>query len=238
MAQADSRLDAKTFSLIYQGEEYMAADLKASTHESLIMPMQKSSTPTSETLWNASEIEDIQSSGKKLIGYVDTSKLNTCSTMWAKWVAGKETPSWLGKQDAGYTNTYEVNFWDAGWSTVIKDRLGSLIDQGFDGVFLDDIMEYYEMESTLAVSQKARVVRDLVVDLHSYADVKLKQVHGNAYDTSAFKFIVNGAPFLIDDTSFEGTFPKAANKLAYYAAVDGVLAETISPATLPMHIKK
>ena len=90
---------------------------------------------------------------RKLISYMSIGEANKACFYWDnRWVskAGKKTsaaPGWLDKPNSsGWEGAWKVKFWDQGWQAIIIDRpdsyLNKIIDQGFDGVYLDIIDGY------------------------------------------------------------------------------------------------
>jgi len=92
-------------------------------------------------------------SARKLISYMSIGEANSACFYWDhRWVSkvGKKTraaPGWLDKPNAsGWEGAWKVKFWDRAWQGVIIDRpdsyLNQIIDQGFDGVYLDIVDGY------------------------------------------------------------------------------------------------
>lgn len=90
---------------------------------------------------------------RKLISYMSIGEANRSCFYWDhRWVSqsGKKTsaaPGWLDKPNSsGWEGAWKVKFWDRGWQAIIIDRpdsyLNKIIDQGFDGVYLDIIDGY------------------------------------------------------------------------------------------------
>lgn len=90
---------------------------------------------------------------RKLISYMSIGEANKACFYWDnRWVSksGKKTsaaPAWLDKPNSsGWEGAWKVKFWDRAWQAVIIDRpdsyLNKIIDQGFDGVYLDIIDGY------------------------------------------------------------------------------------------------
>ncbi len=59
-------------------------------------------------------------------------------------------PSWLGRENPNWEGNYIVHYWDRDWQNIIfgsnNSSLGTILSQGFDGVYLDiiDAFDYYE----------------------------------------------------------------------------------------------
>lgn len=228
-----SKLGIKNYGLLYQGANYTKEALSAAPHDLLIIPMGKAMTPGgTEILWSTQEIQDIKNSGdgKLLIGYIDTGRINTFSQSWdSTWVDGNGVPKpqhdWLVGR-VGSSNAYAVNYWEPEWETILFNRLDKLIDQGFNGVFLDDVMDYFVRrgDNPNNIAQAAQEMRDLILSLRKHADEKIDSLPGDK-DPEDFLFIVNGAPFLISDGNHGDVDLLTQKDRDYFNAIDAILAE-------------
>ena len=223
--------------LIYQGAQYTLAGLIAAKQPMLIInPARTSDTgaPASETLWTSSEISQIKQSGKQIEGYVDLSRINSFSKMWnASWSAdgtangplnGATAPAWLGAHAA--TDTWNADFTNKDWQALVEARIGTMIDQGFNGTLLDDPGEYYVRgtdgndHNDLSDSQRrsnAQAMRDFIVAIRNYADAKILARDGYLNDSNRFKLFLNGAPYVVTDAADADAnlgLPDAATKIS------------------------
>ncbi|MGE0765673.1 MAG: endo alpha-1,4 polygalactosaminidase [Hyphomicrobiaceae bacterium] len=59
-------------------------------------------------------------------------------------------PSWLGRENERWRGNYQVRFWYSGWQDLImhgeNSYLSRIISAGFDGVYLDRVDAYYDIE--------------------------------------------------------------------------------------------
>lgn len=66
------------------------------------------------------------------------------------WLWGLLAPSWRGPHNAAWAGNYGVRYWEQGWADIIFDKPGSYIERiisaGFDGVYLDKVDEFADME--------------------------------------------------------------------------------------------
>lgn len=214
------------YALIYNGSSYTVAGLKASDHDLLIINparvIQTTGTP-GETLWSATELSTIKNGTKVVLGYLNVAKINDYTSEWkAEWtsngtasgtnVAGK-APDFL-RPDGAATNTRLVDFTKADWEKVLTDRIDQMIAQHFDGMFLDDVLQYYTPYGT-SLAASARAMRDLITDLSTYAHSK----------SPNFVIVENGGPDLISHTTNDGSAYDAAKADAFYGAIDGFVGE-------------
>ncbi|HST35261.1 MAG TPA: endo alpha-1,4 polygalactosaminidase, partial [Allosphingosinicella sp.] len=212
------------------GASYNVAGLSAADHDMIFVNPARvinTSIPNGEALWTASEVNGIEASGggKLLIGYLNVAKINDYVGYWnASWTSNGlaggtltgSAPAFLGAFDTA--NTRLVNFWEPAWKTLLLARIDAMVAQGFSGIFLDDLLQYFTQRGgTLAqIAQAAREMRDLVTDLAE---------HAKAVAPAGFAVIVNGAPFLINDTIADGSTLDLAAQTDFYAPLDGILVE-------------
>ncbi|MEM7212882.1 MAG: endo alpha-1,4 polygalactosaminidase, partial [Pseudomonadota bacterium] len=241
IAQAQGNLGYGSYALIYKGPEYNAVALSAFAADMVIMGAGKYSdtnAPNSEVMWTPGEISQIKQDGKLLVGYFNVASVNsfTSEALWdSLWTttgladgALNNAPTWLGDIDPAFPQTRAIDFLQdtsGAWLERAKERLRELIDQSFDGVFLDDVLKYYEFYShdTHLTSQAAQAMRDFIVDLTTYAQSYFEHARGAGND---FHVIVNGAPYIVDDANFFSTDDTLTPEdVAYFDAIDAILVE-------------
>jgi uncharacterized protein (TIGR01370 family) len=219
----------KSWGLLYQGSQYTVAQLSQASHEMLVLNPSKSSisdAAASEVLWTKQELHAIANGAttKKLIGYVNTSKVTSSLLEWnAAWTSnglasGTLTAQglaqgWLASVDVAQVQTREVNYWQSSWQSLVFQRIDRMISQGFNGAFLDDVSEFFERrvdgltagsaEFVNQVAINATAMRDFVVAIRDRADSTTAQKLGVAISelnkTNRFQLYVNGAPYLLQD---------------------------------------
>lgn len=96
--------------------------------------------------WSSNDIRRIKEAGggKILLAYLSIAEAETHRSYWdSSWTPGN--PSWLGKEaDAvdGRPPRFHVKYWDSEWADILKNLVGSMISQGFNGVLLDGCDAY------------------------------------------------------------------------------------------------
>jgi trimeric autotransporter adhesin len=244
IAGARASLGASDYAILYQGPSYNLNAIAASNHDLLIIPAARTiSFPQAgrnlESLWTAGELDQIKATGKKLIGYLDLAKINDFQVDWqASWTTNgrangaltANAPLWLGAYEtaAGVENTTirAVNFADPAWRQFLFNRVDTLIGQGFNGVFFDDVGEYFarNVGSIPNIAQAARDMRDLIIDVAAHARQTVAALRGTAA-ADAFSIIINGDPFLITNSTADGSSPNSARNALFYDTVDALLGE-------------
>jgi len=157
-------------------------DSLCSSHYDLIVMDQQRSIKGSEDYDTRSDIQRIRNSsnsrgGKKLVVcYVDIGQAESYRYYWqAGWGFGN--PVWIMDPDPdGWNNSYGVKFWVPEWKTIMSDYFQRIIDDGFDGVYLD-WLEIYNFPSVAeAAKQSGLDVRQelfaFIKDLSTFARTK------------------------------------------------------------------
>lgn len=81
-----------------------------------------------------------------------------------EWEVGN--PEWIISNDPdGWDGNYPVKFWDNQWKSIIKDYLKKIIEDGFDGAYLDWI-EIYSFEPIVQLAEEEG--RDPVQEIISF----------------------------------------------------------------------
>ena len=87
--------------------------------------------------------------GRRLvIAYMSIGEAENYRTYWKpEW--NTTAPAWLAAENPSWPGNFKVRYWQTGWQQVIVGPGGylqGLLDQGFDGTYLDiiDAFEYFE----------------------------------------------------------------------------------------------
>lgn len=110
---------------------------------------------------------------KKLIAYMSIGEAEEQRFYWQpEWVRnGRKTeraPKWLhALNDQGWTGNWKVRFWEPGWQANIIGANGCfvdrIIDQGFDGVYLDIIDAYdYWLQPERGAGRRPSAAEEMV----------------------------------------------------------------------------
>lgn len=105
--------------------------------------------------FTSAEIEALKwkaNGGRRLvIAYMSIGEAEDYRSYWKKkWEKYKTSPEWLYKENNQWRGNYKVFYWMETWKSIIYGNeeayLTTLLDVGFDGVYLDiiDGYEYYE----------------------------------------------------------------------------------------------
>jgi cysteinyl-tRNA synthetase, unknown class len=136
------------------GYQLQALDEKgfsALFYDMLVMDYTKDGKPGSE--FTTAELAKIRvkPNGQKraLLSYFSVGEAETYRYYWKpQWTSKR--PSWIAYENKDWAGNYVVRFWDPHWRQIIYDGADSylrkIIAAGFDGVYLDRVDAYAELE--------------------------------------------------------------------------------------------
>ncbi len=107
--------------------------------------------------WREDELCEIRKAknGRKLIAYLSIGEAENYRPYWNKeWDKNKDgspdkgAPAFLEKVNPDWWGNYKVKYWRDDWQEIIIAELSKIIEQGFDGVYLDvvDAFEFFEYD--------------------------------------------------------------------------------------------
>ena len=85
-------------------------------------------------LFSTSQVAQMERGGGALLGYFDIGHAENWRTYWATLPKSILGPS----VDPG---EYNVEYWSSTWLKVAENYVQTMIDQGYDGAFLDNLSE-------------------------------------------------------------------------------------------------
>lgn len=147
---------------------------------------------------SAAELAQLKAAGVRTLAYVNLTVTDDARPYWnAAWTHdGTDTgtptaaaPAWLVNQPSNPWG-YVVDFTEPAWQRIVLNQVRDLIQRGFDGVFLDDMAQYFVSGATaLTISQQASAMLHLVNTVVETA----KAINPNA------SVVVNGTPYIVSD---------------------------------------
>ena len=148
-----------------------------------------------------------EGSPKLVLAYLSVGEAEDYRSYWRhEWNSHK--PEWIGPGNPDWKGNYKVRFWEAPWQKLLEDYLDRLIDEGFDGAFLDvvDAGEFWADDGRGA-ERRPGAEREMVELVKSLAEHARKRHPGF------------------------GIFPNGGEGLArfddYVATIDGLFREDI-----------
>ncbi|MHA1971351.1 MAG: MJ1477/TM1410 family putative glycoside hydrolase [Candidatus Hodarchaeales archaeon] len=158
-------------SINYWGYQLQNIDLTEINESSFdLIVIDYSSDGTNETAWNNQDIKLVTSHGKLLLCYISIGEAEDYRFYWDdSW--NTSPPEWLDEENPDWKGNYKVKFWMEGWQSLIYQYLDIIINQGFNGVYLDiiDAYEYYEEKGMANADQ---LMIDFVYNISTYTRAK------------------------------------------------------------------
>jgi len=184
----DPRLAAvKDFFYVLQMDRMSMSALANNRFDLVVMDYARFGDEESE--FTSAEIADIKKGGtsgcpKVVLAYMSIGEAENYRFYWDdSWKPG--SPAWLGPENPDWEGNYKVRYWMAGWQSLIlgnrsgpkKSYLDRILDQGFDGVYLDiiDAYEYWSGEEGGKERTRLQARQDMATFLkriRSYARTK------------------------------------------------------------------
>jgi cysteinyl-tRNA synthetase len=161
------------------GYQLQAIDTKAFAklnYDLVVMDYSKAGDKGS--VFTSAELDQIRKmpNGRKriLLAYLSVGEAETYRYYWQPGWSSKR-PSWIGRENRSWSGNFTVEYWNQEWRKIIFEGpdsyLKRIIDAGFDGVYLDRVDIYAELERqnanaredmisfVRALSAKARSIR-------------------------------------------------------------------------------
>ncbi len=188
--------------------------------------------------FSTAEIEQVRSGGtctKRVLAYLSIGEAEDYRDYWsAAWVDADGNPilgvapAWLGPTNPEWSGNYKVRYWEAAWQAVIfgtpsgsgKTPLDRIIDQKFDGVYLD-IVDAYDFWSTSdGGSELSRMdARQRMIEFIEAIGYYARTTRGV---TGFLVFPQNAAGIIRND---DGEFDALTDR--YFLAIDGIGQEDL-----------
>jgi cysteinyl-tRNA synthetase len=149
--------------------------------------------------------------GRKLvICYIDVGEAESYRWYWQKdWTIG--SPDWIvAKDPGGWDENYPVKFWRLEWKDIVKKNIDRVIEDGYDGIYLD-WLEVYSFEPVMSAADAEGLdpiaeLKEFVGELRSYARDKKPD----------FIFIAQNAAELGTYPGYAESFDAVAQEAIWY----------------------
>lgn len=191
-------------------------DSLCDSHYDLLVIDQQRSLKGSEGHATAADVARIRNSrnsrgeNKIVVCYIDVGQAESYRYYWqAGWETGN--PEWLLDSDPdGWNSSYGVKFWSPEWKTIMKHYIGRIIDDGYDGIYLDWLMIY---DFPPAIEKAHREGVDIKQELTAFIGELTGYARGRK---PGFLFIAQNAPELGTDAAYAGLFDAIAQEDIWY----------------------
>ncbi|SFL66287.1 extracellular protein [Loktanella salsilacus] len=226
---------ADGFGVQYWGEDYSADGLAAQPHGLLIMEATRIGASYSDTgrevLFSPAEIAVISKGGSRpVLGYLNIGEVEDYRDYWIEQQASDRAARWSGPvlPDGDHLAAY----WTPEWQDLMMTRVDRLMRTGIDGLFLDDVLQYYSYVANpdLDWSHEARPAGP-VTPAHLAQDM-MKLVIAvtdrmRAWNCNAF-VVVNNAVFIGRDALSDPAQGDGSRLFdTYLSKIDAVMVENI-----------
>lgn len=177
------------------------------------------------------EIAALRATGKVVLSYLSIGEAEDYRWYWdPTWndegPSDPDAPSWLGPFNPDFPNNYKVRYWQPAWQAILygtpsgpaKSSLDRILDQGFDGIYLDiiDAFTYWSEDQAEITRQQARTdMAVLVAALGNYARVTRNR-------PQFLVFPQNGDDIILNDG---GSFDALGQ--SYLETIDGIGVEDV-----------
>ena len=164
-------------------------------------------------IWQAKELAAMRQADKKrkIIAYLSIGEAESYRPYWrADWIKGKR-PEFLLDENPEWKGNYKVRYWNKRWQEIVIKYLDTIIQQGFDGVYLDivDGYEYFENGKDMRINRETqRPYRD---DMKRFVAILVR--HSKRTAPRFLVFQQNALALLVD--------------YAYMGLLDGIGAEDV-----------
>ncbi len=122
----------------------------------------------SDDFFTFNEIQAVKATGKIMLAYFEIGAIEDYRPEWPHVPADL-----ILDPVGGWPSERHVKYWDPRWWTiVVKGRVDQALAAGFDGVYLDMIVTYWEIPADTAGTNRddlARKMVDLIIDVSEYA---------------------------------------------------------------------
>ena len=168
---------------------------------------------------SAADVAAIQTSpgtnvGRKIVVcYVDVGEAESYRVYWEDdWEVGD--PEWIVAPDPdGWDENYPVAYWDDEWRDIMYGVFDSIVEDGYDGAYLD-WLEAYEFEPVIDAAEEAGLdsEEELISFVEDLADSARSQKPG-------FLMIAQNAAIMGEHADYVEVFDAIAQEAIWY---DGV----------------
>lgn len=147
---------------------------------------------------------------KIVLCYLDVGEAESYRWYWRDgWRVGN--PDWIVTVDPdGWDENYPVKFWKKEWKTIVKKSIDMIIDDGYDGLYLDWLEVYSNVDVATAAQRedldpKTELI-DFIKDLGSYARSK----------RASFIIVAQNGAELGDDEAYLDVFDGISQEAIWY----------------------
>ncbi|MBU4179736.1 MAG: endo alpha-1,4 polygalactosaminidase [Actinobacteria bacterium] len=154
--------------------------------------------------------ENSTGGNKIVVCYIDVGEAESYRWYWRDgWKVGD--PEWIVAPDPdGWDENYPVAFWDEEWKGIMREAIDGIIEDGYDGIYLD-WLEVYSFEPVAdAAAAEGLDARDELVEF-------VRELADHAHSRKpGFLFIAQNAAELGSIPEYVGLFDAIAQEAIWY----------------------
>ena len=125
---------------------------------------------------SASSVAALRNSGKIALAYLSIGEAESYRYYWnPSW--NSSPPAWLGPENPDFQGNFKVRYWQPAWRSILfgtpagpnRSYLDRILDQGFDGVYLDIIDGFTFWSEERGERSRFEARRDMVALVQAIA---------------------------------------------------------------------
>ncbi|WP_457751369.1 MJ1477/TM1410 family putative glycoside hydrolase [Thermococcus sp.] len=167
-----------------------------------------------ETAYTREGVDGIKAAGVIPIAYISIGEAEDYRFYWKnEWK--QNPPGWLGSENPEWPGDYAVKYWNGEWKDIVFRYLDRIIAQGFMGVYLDKVDEYWfwaenGYNESWAVEQMIQFIMEIANYTRSKAGADFIIIPQNGewllnYDNGSFLATASG--WASEDVFYNGLGP-------------------------------
>jgi cysteinyl-tRNA synthetase len=133
-----------------------------------------------ETPYSAERIDLMRGGDDKLIvSYISIGEAEPYRYYWQEaWESEATRPDWIGEANPEWVDNIRVRYWDPDWQEIIFDYAERIVDQGFNGLYLDIVSayEFWEKKDRAPGVDLRTEMADFVAALRAVVEARLAEV--------------------------------------------------------------
>lgn len=175
-----------------------------------------------DTGLTSAQINTLEADGKTLNAYLSIGEAENYRDYWVSGNWNSTPPSYILGENPNWPGGYRVKFWDADWQQLTLNRITTLVNQGYNGAYLD-IVDGYTVPEVIA-AWNADGMTGSIKDAMEAFIIKISN-HVKAINPN-FEVIPQNAPELLSDTELVNLGDTLTPNSDYLAAIDGIGKES------------
>lgn len=115
------------------------------------------------------QIKAIKESRSIVLSYINIGQAEDYRFYWKEsW--SESPPGWIIGEDPEWKGDYYIKYWRQGWKNIIFSYIDKILEEGFDGIYLDriDAFEYVAKEGILSEAKAAEKMINFIEEISNY----------------------------------------------------------------------